>query len=76
MVGFRGWLLESQGFGSVPNVLNNFHSLTCETIFRYLCRPENLDPQFHFEYRGPVAMKGKSEPMKVWFLQRSKEHIV
>ncbi|KAL0273326.1 UNVERIFIED_CONTAM: hypothetical protein PYX00_006019 [Menopon gallinae] len=47
-----------------------------EDAYKYLCRPDNLDPQFHFEYRGPVAMKGKSEPMKVWFLQRSKEHIV
>ncbi|GAB6026008.1 Guanylate cyclase soluble subunit beta-1, variant 2 [Chamberlinius hualienensis] len=37
----------------------------------YMClqEPENYDPKFHFEYRGPVTMKGKSEPMKVWFLQ-------
>lgn len=47
-----------------------------EDAYKYLCRPDNLDPQFHFEYRGPVTMKGKSEPMKVWFLTRSKEHIV
>ncbi|MEQ2175532.1 Guanylate cyclase soluble subunit beta-1, partial [Goodea atripinnis] len=27
--------------------------------------------QFHLEYRGPVTMKGKKEPMKVWFLSRT-----
>lgn len=32
--------------------------------------PENSDPQFHLEYRGPVSMKGKKEPMQVWFLSR------
>ncbi|KAJ3614075.1 hypothetical protein NHX12_017652 [Muraenolepis orangiensis] len=32
--------------------------------------PENSDPQFQMEYRGPVTMKGKKEPMKVWFLSR------
>ncbi|KDR07449.1 guanylate cyclase soluble subunit beta-1 [Zootermopsis nevadensis] len=47
-----------------------------EDAYRYLCRPSNADPQFHFEYRGPVTMKGKSEPMKVWFLTREKEYIV
>jgi hypothetical protein len=46
------------------------------SICRYLCRPTNADPQFHFEYRGPVNMKGKSEPMNVWFLSREKEYIV
>ncbi|XP_075234533.1 guanylate cyclase soluble subunit beta-1-like [Lycorma delicatula] len=44
--------------------------------YRYLCRADNEDPQFHLEYRGPVTMKGKSEPMEVWFLNRSKEYIV
>jgi len=53
-------------FGQPVNVL----------IFRYLCRPSNADPQFHFEYRGPVNMKGKSEPMNVWFLTREREYIV
>lgn len=32
--------------------------------------PENSDPQFHLEHRGPVSMKGKKEPMQVWFLSR------
>lgn len=35
--------------------------------------PENQDPQFLLEYRGPVTMKGKSEPMNVWFLSRERE---
>lgn len=41
-----------------------------EDAYRCLMSPENFDPQFHFEYRGPVQMKGKKEPMKVWFLSR------
>ncbi|KAG8134967.1 hypothetical protein E2320_008031, partial [Naja naja] len=35
-----------------------------------LMSPENSDPQFHLEHRGPVSMKGKKEPMQVWFLSR------
>nr|CAD7570521.1 unnamed protein product [Timema californicum] len=38
---------------------------------RYLNKGCNADPLFNFEYRGPVTMKGKSEPMDVWFLTRS-----
>lgn len=41
-----------------------------EDAFKCLMEPQNHDPQFHFEYRGPVQMKGRSEPMKVWFLSR------
>ncbi|XP_046624706.1 soluble guanylate cyclase gcy-33-like [Neodiprion virginianus] len=44
-----------------------------EDAYRYLCMPENQDPQFLLEYRGPVTMKGKSEPMNVWFLTRERE---
>ncbi|XP_033323715.1 guanylate cyclase soluble subunit beta-1-like [Megalopta genalis] len=44
-----------------------------EDAYRYLCMPENHDPQFLLEYRGPVTMKGKSEPMNVWFLSRDFE---
>lgn len=40
-------------------------------IHRFLCNAENYDPAFDFEYRGPVTMKGKAEPMKVWFLNRA-----
>ncbi|KAK6626335.1 Guanylate cyclase soluble subunit beta-1 [Polyplax serrata] len=47
-----------------------------EDAYEYLSRSDNLDPQFHFEYRGPITMKGKAEPMKVWLLYRSEEHIV
>ncbi|XP_033920695.1 guanylate cyclase soluble subunit beta-1 isoform X2 [Melopsittacus undulatus] len=41
-----------------------------EYTYRCLMAPENSDPQFHLEYRGPVSMKGKKEPMQVWFLSR------
>uniref|UniRef100_H0WPN1 Guanylate cyclase soluble subunit beta-1 n=2 Tax=Otolemur garnettii TaxID=30611 RepID=H0WPN1_OTOGA len=41
-----------------------------EYTYRCLMSPENSDPQFHLEHRGPVSMKGKKEPMKVWFLSR------
>ncbi|XP_058789203.1 guanylate cyclase soluble subunit beta-1 isoform X2 [Phymastichus coffea] len=44
-----------------------------EDAYRYLCLPENQDSQFLLEYRGPVNMKGKSEPMNVWFLSRERE---
>lgn len=39
-------------------------------FFSILCEGENFDDQFHFEYRGPVVMKGKSEPMDVYILSR------
>uniref|UniRef100_A0A182J928 Uncharacterized protein n=1 Tax=Anopheles atroparvus TaxID=41427 RepID=A0A182J928_ANOAO len=35
-----------------------------------LCDPVNHDPCFNLEYRGPVVMKGKPEPMDCWFLTR------
>lgn len=41
-----------------------------EYTYRCLMTPENADPQFHLEHRGPVSMKGKKEPMQVWFLSR------
>ncbi|XP_055535975.1 guanylate cyclase soluble subunit beta-1 isoform X1 [Wyeomyia smithii] len=41
-----------------------------ETTYKLLCEPVNHDPSFHLEYRGPVVMKGKPEPMKCWFLTR------
>ncbi|XP_076028259.1 guanylate cyclase soluble subunit beta-1-like [Oratosquilla oratoria] len=44
-----------------------------ETAYGHLQREENYDPGFHFEFRGPVPMKGKKEPMKVWFLSRKKQ---
>lgn len=58
-------------FGSLspawaPSSLTRSHMLYC----RCLQSSENADPQFHLEYRGPVTMKGKKEPMKVWFLSR------
>lgn len=47
-----------------------------EDAYRCLKNKENEDPQFNLVYRGPVVMKGKSEPMNVWFLTRNKEYIV
>jgi len=32
--------------------------------------PNNFDPEFDFQYRGQINMKGKSEPMGMWFLNR------
>lgn len=32
--------------------------------------PNNFDPEFDFRYRGQINMKGKSEPMGMWFLTR------
>ncbi|KZS04200.1 Guanylate cyclase soluble subunit beta-1 [Daphnia magna] len=36
-----------------------------------LQEPDNRDSQFCFSYRGPVVMKGKPEPMKVYYLDRA-----
>ncbi|RWS31955.1 soluble guanylyl cyclase beta subunit-like protein [Leptotrombidium deliense] len=42
-----------------------------EDTYKLLQEKENYDPLFKFEYRGPVAMKGRTEPMNVWFLSRN-----
>ncbi|XP_075909667.1 guanylate cyclase soluble subunit beta-1 isoform X1 [Petromyzon marinus] len=41
-----------------------------EDTYRCLMTPENSDPDFLLQYRGPVPMKGRKEPMGVWFLSR------
>ncbi|XP_050303265.1 guanylate cyclase soluble subunit beta-1 [Anthonomus grandis grandis] len=41
-----------------------------EDAYQILLREDNYEEQFHFEYRGPVQMKGKSEPMNVYLLSR------
>ena len=46
--------------------------ITYPPLSRYLQQPENQDPGFAFTYRGPVPMKGRKEPMQVWFLSRRK----
>ncbi|XP_035777415.1 guanylate cyclase soluble subunit beta-1-like isoform X3 [Anopheles albimanus] len=46
------------------------HINISETTYRLLCDPVNHDPSFNLEYRGPVVMKGKPEPMDCWFLTR------
>ncbi|KAJ8944004.1 hypothetical protein NQ318_021719 [Aromia moschata] len=40
-------------------------------VYKILCEEDNFDRQFHFEYRGPVTMKGKTEPMDVYILSRA-----
>lgn len=47
-----------------------------EDAYKCLCEKQNYDPSFQFEYKGPVQMKGRQEPMKVWFLSRSRESFV
>uniref|UniRef100_A0A182TE57 Guanylate cyclase domain-containing protein n=1 Tax=Anopheles melas TaxID=34690 RepID=A0A182TE57_9DIPT len=41
-----------------------------DVLWMLLCDPVNHDPSFNLEYRGPVVMKGKPEPMDCWFLTR------
>ncbi|XP_031631652.1 guanylate cyclase soluble subunit beta-1 isoform X2 [Contarinia nasturtii] len=43
-----------------------------EDTYKLLCNSDKFDEPFDFEYRGLVTMKGKAEPMKCWFLNRSK----
>lgn len=37
---------------------------------RLLCDEVNFDPSLNLEYRGPIMMKGKPEPMNCWLLTR------
>uniref|UniRef100_T1ITQ6 Guanylate cyclase soluble subunit beta-1 n=1 Tax=Strigamia maritima TaxID=126957 RepID=T1ITQ6_STRMM len=39
-----------------------------DEAYKHLQTSQNYDPSFQFSYRGEVIMKGKKEPMKVWFL--------
>ena len=41
-----------------------------ETTYQLLQQKNNQDEAFDLTFRGEVAMKGKPEPMKVWFLSR------
>ena len=38
---------------------------------RCLQEPESMDASFDFEERGPVKMKGRDEPMLVYYLTRN-----
>ncbi|KAG5889162.1 hypothetical protein JTB14_038186 [Gonioctena quinquepunctata] len=42
-----------------------------EDVYSILREGENFDDQFHFDYRGPISMKGKSDPMNVYLLSRA-----
>lgn len=45
-----------------------------ESAFVRLLREDtNLDAGFRFTHRGPVQMKGKAEPMDVWYLNRASD---
>lgn len=46
------------------------------SIYRLLCNPDNIDDAFVLESRGLVTMKGKAEPMKCWYLNRSESDSV
>ncbi|CAG0920576.1 unnamed protein product [Notodromas monacha] len=46
-----------------PGVIN-----VSEDAYGCLQEKINIDRRFKFTYRGPVNMKGKSTPMKVWIL--------
>lgn len=37
----------------------------------HLEKPENQDPQFQFQFRGEIAMKGKPRPIQMWLLERN-----
>lgn len=52
------------------NYINRFRNSVLFRFTRLLCDPVNHDPSFNLEYRGPVVMKGKPEPMECWFLTR------
>jgi len=41
------------------------------SVCRVLMQADNADPDLHFEPRGLVAMKGRAEPMQVYFLTRA-----
>lgn len=65
-------------FGNTVNLTSRTETTGCpgrinvsEEAYRFLCQEDNFDEEFVFEHRGPVAMKGKSEPMEVYFLTRA-----
>lgn len=40
-------------------------------VCRVLMQADNADPDLHFEPRGMITMKGRAEPMQVYFLSRA-----
>ncbi|XP_054168023.1 guanylate cyclase soluble subunit beta-1-like [Oppia nitens] len=64
-------------FGNTVNVTSRTETTgekgrinVSEDAYSCLMEKQNYDPEFHFDYRGPVQMKGRPEPMKVFFLSR------
>uniref|UniRef100_A0A6B2EBN4 Guanylate cyclase soluble subunit beta-1 n=1 Tax=Phlebotomus kandelakii TaxID=1109342 RepID=A0A6B2EBN4_9DIPT len=42
-----------------------------EETYKLLSEGVNYDDSFQLDFRGPIVMKGKPEPMNVWFLTRA-----
>ncbi|CAG2119460.1 unnamed protein product, partial [Medioppia subpectinata] len=64
-------------FGNTVNVTSRTETTgekgrinVSEDAYSCLMEKHNYDPEFHFEYRGPVQMKGRPQPMEVYFLSR------
>ena len=64
-------------FGNTVNVTSRTETTgekgrinVSEDAFSCLMEKQNYDPEFKFEIRGLVQMKGRPEPMKVYFLNR------
>lgn len=45
-----------------------------EDAYHWLQSKDCADPAFKFDFRGPIVMKGRPEPMKVWLLSRQTSH--
>ncbi|KAG9511211.1 Guanylate cyclase soluble subunit beta-1, partial [Fragariocoptes setiger] len=41
-----------------------------DDVYRLCMSGDNYDPNFNFHYRGEITMKGRSAPMKMWYLTR------
>ena len=46
------------------------HINVTEAAYNCLMENKNHDSDFKFTFRGLVLMKGRVEPMKIWFLTR------
>ena len=65
-------------FGNTVNVTSRTETTgekgrinVSEDAYSCLMEKQNFDPEFKFECRGLVQMKGRPEPMKVFFLNRA-----
>lgn len=63
-------------FGNTVNIASRTETTGCKGKINvsepaYRCLQNPRDPSLKFETRGPIAMKGKKEPMLTYFLTRS-----